>query len=424
MSEKNNPGESKPRITLTKSLLFYGVPLFVAALLMEILLSLVDREAVLVRTDDIDMTYRLYASQKAVSATPEFRVKVETDELGLRYCNGKRAHLPAAGYRVNLFILGDSFAEGWGVDCQASFAGVLSRELGSTYNIRNGGVHGGTPSYYVLRDRYYRTRVKPDIYVIQLFENDLDDLDKFAPFVNLTENGRIQNANPPGLFLLPSGALTRFIRKRATYRLARRLWGLIKGRGEPIKYYKPGRAGTDKILTQAQALEKFGRNAPLKDLNKDYNGQFEFYNYPDLHQIRKNPDSGEYKKTGVWPSRFNRLETYLLQLLEEARAHNPDARFVLVYIPAKEVFAPGGIRGNLRDEQNRPRQATATELKSANPFYKLLAAIARQEKLPLLDGQEFLWPDAEALYYPGDAHLNAAGHRRLADQLLKAIRAL
>ncbi len=394
-------------LPLSRKILFYTVSLLLFAGLIEGGLSLLDRESIMVRGDDPRMVYSFYPLARGVASSREYRVEVDITEEGLRGCAPEKGEMAPSRTRKRIFFLGDSFTEGWGVECRESFA---YRLRSGEREVFNGGIHGGTVSYYILRHRYYQERIRPDTVVIQLFDNDLDDLDKVAPFLVRDDRGRVQKANPAGLLFLPPGPFSRFIKESMTYRTVKRIVGLVRGRPVPIKYYKPGRAPDGKILTHQQALQELGAPDPLKDPRKEYGGQFFFYT--------KGP--GESLEP-LWESRFERMERYLSQLLEEIRRDAPHTKVVFLYIPAMESFVPGGILGRYRDGRGELRRATPEELKRDNRFYHLLEKVAGEKGATLVDGQTVLYQDAEALYFPGDAHLNGKGHERVARALERVL---
>lgn len=395
--------EKTPRPAGLKLLVFYSIPLLLILMIAECGLKLFDAEQIMVREDDPQMVYSFYPERRGISATPEYRVEVETDARGLRGCDAIGPETTGAAPR-KLLILGDSFAEGWGVPCEKTFAGLLDGRPG--LSAANGGLHGGSPGYYILRYRVLKT-IEHDTLVVQLFDNDLDDLDKFAPYVLRDEAGRLAAGRAAGLGPIPPGAFSRFLKNRGIYRAIKRIYYGLRGQPLPIKYYRPGREPDDPILTHAQALEKFGGLAPLDDPEKSYGGQFAFYKYDSSAAAAADP---------LWSSRFRRMEIYLRQLIEEARADRPERRIVLVYVPAKEAFAPGGILG-----RGPARPLTVDELRAANPFYRLIRRTADETGSLLVDGQEVLRADAVDLYFPGDAHLNVTGHARLAAALERAL---
>ncbi|MCB1173338.1 MAG: SGNH/GDSL hydrolase family protein, partial [Leptospiraceae bacterium] len=233
------------------------------------------------------------------------------------------------------------------------------------------------------------------------------DLDKLQPYIELEPGGRVGRANPPGLLFWPAGRFTRWIRERALYRFSKRAWQLTRGQAAPIKYFRVGHVPDRPILDHAAAQARFGRLQSI-DVSAKYNGQFEFYNLPALSTARQK----------LWQNRLDRNDLYLRQLITESRQVNPEIRVLLVYIPAMEVFAPGGIVASAEQSRSQTdRPLDLVTLRARNPFYQRLQALAASMQVQLLDGQVVFFKSAAQDYFPGDAHLNASGHARLANAI-------
>ncbi len=396
--------QNKKTLSSGKKAVFYAAAAVLFLLFTEFALRLIDPEIIMVRGDDPEMVYSFYPNRKGISFGPEYSAEVATDSNGLRSCD-------AAGHAANsaplLFILGDSFAEGWGVDCEKTFAYLPY--LGH-YRIINGGVHGGSASYYILRSRFYLKNIRPHIILLQLFDNDLDDLDKFAPFVTTMSSGEVGDASPAWLAFIPPGLISRTIRETSLFRTVKRLYNFSRGQKTPVKYFRPGRLPAGQPISHEEAVKKFGALRPLKDMSTEYSGQFEFYKFRD----RSDTDA-------VWKSRLDRMEIYLNQWARESSKAAPGVRLAIFYIPAKEVFAPGGITGKLIDASGNARRAKRDELLNANILYKIIKEICLKHNITLVDGQEIFWDNPESYYFPGDAHLNPAGHLRAAQALQESL---
>ena len=385
------------------AVIFYTV--FIAFLIAfsEIFLGIFDREEVMVRGDDPDMVYSLIPNRSGIAMTPEYRVNVAVDSHGMRNCIA-----PPSDKKASLLILGDSFSEGWGVECESSFPGLLSRKL-PDIQVWNGGTHGGSLSYYILRFRHYRDEVRPDLLLLQIFDNDLDDLDKIHDMIDFDKDGAVLRANPKGLLFLPAGKISSFIKNTSLFRFAKRLANNIRGIPSPIKYYKVGREPAEAILTHDEAISRFGKLECIKDISEKYNGQFEFYKYDQ----KSMPDK--------WKSRFSRFELYLNQLYGEAKKFNPEIKIAILYIPAKEVFAKGGIEGRIKDLSGEMARGDRRSIEMHDELFKLLERFSSRNHIKLISGIDIYHENPEDLYFPGDAHLNSAGHSVTAAAVMKWI---
>lgn len=417
------------RIALYYSILFFGAMVFA-----EFFLGFFDRQQIMVQGNHPQMVYGFYPNRTGISSTPEFHTAVHTSEEALRSCKhenqgslredhtsggnsggGTEGDQPSSNgeQKQILFFLGDSFTEGWGVRCEDAYPELVGQWIGNPAVVKNGGIHGGSFPYFLLRNRFYQKLWKPQITVIQVFDNDLDDMDRFARFMERDSSGRIVAIKPPPLLFLPASGFTQWIRESMLYRTTRRAVNIIKGTPLPIKYYRPGKEPDYELLTHEEALQRFGSLEPLKDLDVDYNGQFGFYKYESPEQVKKDP---------LWRARFQTMEKDLNRLIEDVK--NSGSVPVLVYIPAMEVFAPGGIRGDHVDGGQNPVRKSVDELRRTNPFYQTLSRIGKEQRISFVDGQMALHSEAEGLYFPGDAHLNREGHRRMAKALLPVLQGI
>lgn len=123
---------------------------------------------------------------------PEFRVRVEINELGMR--DGTYSESPAPGKR-RILALGDSFTFGHGVERAEIFHELLEARH-PDWEILNAGVSGyGTDQQWL----YYRERgreLEPDVVLLVLHAND---------FLDSGEGIRYGYAKP--LFVLENGGL-------------------------------------------------------------------------------------------------------------------------------------------------------------------------------------------------------------------------
>ncbi len=347
--------------------------------LAEIILSAFDPERVFVKSFDDDLLFSMYPEKKGLVVSEEYRVKVETNVFG------GRQQLTEDNYSV--LLLGDSFSEGWGVEEHESFPTVANSLLSPNLKIRNMGVHGSCPSLMYIHLVNYVSKFKPKQVYLQLFDNDLDDLDKLEVFMDL-ENGK-PLPKKPFVAKFIGTYLYNLLKESSMFRLIKRAAKFMKGGSEPILYYKEGREPKVELITHQQALDKFGKLSPLgSEINKRYNGQFSFYEKPmDI----------------VWISRLEK-EIHYLNLIHQMLIEK-GIKMGIIYIPAKEFFASGGILGNNKNN-------SVESFEASNPHYQNIKAFCDRTKISCLMGTKILWENKpEDLYFPFDAHWNREGHR-------------
>ena len=353
--------------------------------LIEIILSSVDPEQVMVHVEDPDIVYKFYPEREGIAFTEEYKVNVKIDSLSNRDCQ-KKENLN----QKKILVIGDSFSEGWGVDCEKIYHYGLNKD----FQVYNGGIHGGSMPYYILKVRQLQKLIQPDMILIQIFDNDLDDADKVRQFFKWDEN-YLREANPRGIVGLPSGFISSYIRETSTFRLLKRVINALKGFREPIKYYKISKVPNIPILSHEEAIQKFGKLRNITDYEKEYNGQFAFYKFKNRSEL--NGDT-------LWKNRFENFTFQIKQLFSESRKFNTEIELIILYIPSKEALAG---------------YADYKTYLQKNYFLQLLEELSSEEKIKLIDSSIYLSKDPENYYFPGDAHLNAKGHEVLMKALEK-----
>ena len=99
-------------------------------------------------------------------------VETYTDEMGLRV--GK-LNKPKDKSKKNVFIFGDSFAYGSGIEYEKTFAGLIANDL-SNYNVLNFGVGSYSPSVYLHQlQKTLEKGIKPEKILIFLDLTDVMD---------------------------------------------------------------------------------------------------------------------------------------------------------------------------------------------------------------------------------------------------------
>jgi hypothetical protein len=346
--------------------------------LAEFVLRLFDPEVVFVKSFDDKLLFSMYPDRNGTVISEEYKVSVSTNTFGGRQILSSD-HYP-------ILLMGDSFSEGWGVEEPETFTAQANELLPSNLKIMNMGVHGSCPSLMYIHLTNYIDLFKPKKVYIQLFDNDLDDLDKLEVFMNTSDG--IPTPKKPFVSKLISTSLYNFIKESSIFRLGKRAIKYTKGGNEPILYYKDGRAPKIEILDHKQTLAKYGNLKAIgKDISIKYNGQFEFY-------TNSNPV--------IWSDRLKKEYHYLNLIFDLLRKN--DIQLGIIYIPAKEFFAKDGILG---DE----KFSNLKVFESKNPHYSNIKNFCDSKAISCLLGTNLLWDEnPEDLYFPYDAHWNRKGH--------------
>ena len=141
--------------------------------LIRSLVPSVSQEVQIWDTDD-----NLNGRSAEIPSRPE-RYVWPSNAAGLRMA--REVGTKAAGER-RVLLLGDSYTDALNVHPGERFADLLDQRLssrpsldGSRWNVINGGIQNGAPSQYALQLRRWLPEFEPDIVVVVLAANDLND---------------------------------------------------------------------------------------------------------------------------------------------------------------------------------------------------------------------------------------------------------
>jgi len=139
---------------------------------------------------------RMKANFSAERKTPEFRMRLSTNSLGLR------GPEPAGIPKRPILFLGDSFTLGYGVSDGEEYPARLSVELRRRYGdsappVVNSGIGDTGNGYWVKFLRSEAEAMQPRLVVMQFFENDFADNVSDGLFA-LEPDGSLQELPVPG----------------------------------------------------------------------------------------------------------------------------------------------------------------------------------------------------------------------------------
>lgn len=370
-----------------KKKLFLFLFILINLAIFEGILSLFDPERILVKGFDKELLFRMYPKKSGMVVSEEYSVLVNTNEHGFR-------QNISSSEKYSTLVIGDSFTEGWGVEEKEIYTEIFNQSS-KNEKLRNLGLHGSSPILFALQIKYYLKEFKPKRVIIQLFDNDLDDNDKIEVFTELNEDGTVRHPKSRLAANIFGESVYNFFKERTLYRLTTKVHKFLKKQPSPILYYKVGREPSITVLSHKDSISKFGRLKSLGDgINTKYGNQFGFYK-----------DTNEE----LWKSRLKKNEIYLNQILKICKDKNVELS--LLYIPAKEYFAKGGITGNVNEYSKEAH-------KKSNPHFLQIEKVCKDNALKCYFANEYFFDkEPERLYFPYDAHLNAEGHKALAEMI-------
>ena len=149
-------------------------------------------------------------------------VKTITDEMGLRV--GKKS-LKKDEKKKNIFIFGDSFTYGVGIDYEKTYAGMIEMKF-SNYNVYNFGVGSYSPSVHLYKlKKILKKNIIPEKILLFLDLTDLIDeasrwnYDDSTENVNLTTNLVYKNSKIKEKFTKRNFKITNNISSYVNYHL-------------------------------------------------------------------------------------------------------------------------------------------------------------------------------------------------------------
>jgi hypothetical protein len=334
-----------------------------------------------------------------------FDVQVETNSHGFR--DREHALAKPAG-TTRILVLGDSYMEALQVPFERSLSALLEDELrrrGHPVEVINLGVSGfGTAREYLML-REYGLRYEPDLVLLFFVGNDLPNNSRrleglpYVPYpvpngdgsVARDESGRprftpiVDRASPLGVVatvLKDYSKGYRFV--RATIESSAPIHALL---------YRLG--------VMATPPAQGGPSAPGAPANA---GLYEIY------RASENP---------AWREAWALTEDFLLET--KRLAADTRARLVVVLIPAPWEVYPALWDGAV----SRAPSLRAPDVDPGAPARRLGAFLRGHgvAHVDLLPGFRERASASPSLYFPGDAHWTAAGHRLAADLLAEPVAA-
>lgn len=380
---QSEPDQERPQISRKAKIIMLSVVLLITLLVAELTLRVLSKEVVLRhRMKEGGIFQPFVPGAVGDFCAPEFRVRYTINDFGFR--DRPRSKKRDSKTR-RVLLLGDSFSVGWGIPQDEVYAYTLEEEL-KGFELWNTSRSGNNPLFYLAQSRRFGKEFEPDAYLVQFFDNDPKEVGDFARRFTYDKEGVMigltDRYNESGL----SRDFSHFFNNLALRRGFRKLRRSLRGGAGAHHFIKPGREiQFPKIDKNPYDLSKI-IDAP----NEGFYASFGFY-FPERRK--------------AWQEALEREKTVVRQFVKEMKDKKKGLAFL--YIPHPLVFV------------DSPK---AREMRSTNPHRGMLRSICAENSVLFIDATELLGrhKDPINLYFPLDQHLNPAGHKFLAEQLLKS----
>lgn len=140
------------------------------------------------RRDDPVLNHTLVPNSSCRFKTKEWDVNFQVNSLGMRDQEYSRAK-PSGVYRI--LLLGDSFAEGYGVKQAQTYQAILETKLGDRFEVLNAGVQSYSPHLEYLYLQEFGLDLDPDLVLLNLDLTDFSDEQRYQTLSLAPEAGPI-----------------------------------------------------------------------------------------------------------------------------------------------------------------------------------------------------------------------------------------
>ncbi|MBI4343041.1 MAG: SGNH/GDSL hydrolase family protein [Candidatus Omnitrophica bacterium] len=326
----------------------------------------------------------------------EFDVEVRTNPFGLR---GPDPSQPKAPGTVRILMLGDSYTFGFPVRDEETFCALVERGLkaqGLPVEVVNAGVSGSSPTlhYLALRDQFLS--FDPDLVILWFDLGDVQEDHWFQKNLLYDDAGRIARCDP------------RYINGRFSR------WEWLRTHSALVKYLDT------KLVRTVQKIRVLGWRGYL---GAKLRGERAKVAVARLKQEQLAPDLAEYDRfllirdalsdDAIQP--YWELTAGYLRMIHALLAQRR-IPFVIGFYPYGMLAGP--------DQWVPGREFWGFEsgrTYDASRAVGLLARFAEEQDLPFVNTLEVFREAAKAekLFYDQDGHFTPAGHRVLAEALVR-----
>jgi lysophospholipase L1-like esterase len=354
------------------------------------------------RQDEFDpeLGWRLKPGEYTVKAPQSFMTHaVSINQMGLREAHTTPRNTSSPVRRV--VVLGDSFTFGQGVDDATLFTTQLERRLNERqtdlkYEVINAGVPGyGTGQEFILTRRLMDRGVVGQVYVVNLFTNDLLDN------LRLDYGSRMTNPIQPGFALDSAGQLTFSYKPQ---QILREGSNLVAAQQQPTSML----FSVLQVRLRSLAQTKPGFVRLARTLGFDVT-------VPRLPGVISAWYDDEVLRQGI-----PLMKALLAAMNTTVKSRNAVLLVSLIPSPMQVYKDAYGeiLRASFPDDP----MATGF-LQDPNRAQRLVRSMCQELNLPLLDVYDVFAASNQSLYVPVDGHFNEAGHALYAESLERFVSA-
>lgn len=350
--------------------------------------------------------------QSELRKSGEFEYSFNTNDEGLRYRTLPLANMTGE-FRV--FVVGDSFTEGVGVNDGERFTDLLERDfllLGAPVLFINGGLSGTGPLEYGRMYLHVGRKYQPDALLIAVFANDVTNtfayLKKERLYGNMSLDEEVIDNNELLEQLFPHLLTLLFM---ATER------NVFSAGHAPVNFQKDLEdEARERKIPQARidAMTESIPAALVADVNRGVFGR------SILGNAVTNPtywaDSLDID-TAIADRKWHSVKILMTETVNQARSDG--LRVAVLYIPTRYQYVPDS------HNETNPQIKVGMEIRhhwltGTSELQNRLASWVDEMQLPFLDLTPMLREashDELNVVYAVDGHWNPLGHRLAADAI-------
>ena len=340
----------------------------------------------------------------------DFSYEFATNDQGLRY-----DVIPlekSAGSR-RVFVLGDSFTEGVGVEASDTFTALLEREL--SVRFINGGLSGTGPMHHARLLFNVGWRYDPDAVLICVFPNDLNDTDPAISKTDLYEEPAVEY-----------GGIQQIVHalwpRTYTALQGMRRYQALLGRTRPESFIRAVRDEAARRGVPEQQVAAWEATLPVDFVAAVDRGE---YNGGVMTRGLFHPEHWIDALDVESPAalvRWEAMSMALMEIVDRSRARGLPVGIVL--IPSIFQYDPRSHEPDYLWVKTGTfvRQEWLTQ---SSQLQRLLGDWSARNEVPFLDLTNVLRDSTKAgvrLNWTHDGHLNEAGHLVAADAMAAWLR--